>query len=157
MSHLADRYNRLCQAYVKLADQFQRLDIDHMTLRSKVVPLLRALKTYKAGVETLTQENLALEQELRAMTQKYEELKPLEVFLHPEFQQALWEAEEQLALVDQTLQEIDQNQDPGLSEADKQLLLEYHNDPTQFEALIQANWSNSANGVAAANRPLQSV
>jgi predicted nucleic acid-binding Zn-ribbon protein len=155
MSHLAERYNQLSHTYIKLADQFQKLDVDYMTLRSKVVPLLRALKSYKATVETLKQQNLDLEQELRTVTQKYEELKPFAAFLSPEFQQVLSEAEEQLALVDETLKEIDQDRDPGLSEADKSLLLEHQNDPSQFEALIQPNGYSSVR--VASDRALQAV
>jgi len=34
MSDLAERYARLCRVYVQLADRFQKLDVEHMTLRS---------------------------------------------------------------------------------------------------------------------------
>lgn len=137
MSHLTDRYTRLCHAYIKLSDKFQKLDVDHMTLRSKIVPLIQALKTYKQLIEDLSQEKQTLEEKLDQMTLKYEELKPLEIFLQPDFQAALCEAEEQMDLIDVTLDEMDSDRDPDLSNLDKELLTEYQNDPEQFSLLTQ--------------------
>jgi predicted nucleic acid-binding Zn-ribbon protein len=169
MSNIAERYTSLCRAYVKLSDRFQQLDVEHMTLKSKVVPLLKSLKTHKAAVERLQQENgqlvqdlqaltvkytdemsplqqenQALQQELQTVTAKYEALQPFESLLQPDMQAALAEAEEQILLVDETIEEIDQNGDPDLSPSEQQLLAEYWVAPDMFDSLEVA----SSNGVA---------
>jgi predicted nucleic acid-binding Zn-ribbon protein len=127
MNNIAERYTRLCNAYIQLADQFQKLDVEHMTLRGKMVPFLKALKAYKKLVEELQHEKFQLEQQLQDITAKYENLRSLEVLLQPEHQAALAEAEEQIELVAETLQEMERDQDPDLSEAERTLLSEYYN------------------------------
>ncbi len=131
-SNLAERYTRLCRAYVKLADKFQKLDVEHMTLRSKVVPLLKALKVQRQMVEQLQQEKTTLAAELQSTTSKYEALQHLEPLLQPDMQAALVEAEEQLALVDTTLVEMDCDRDPDLNDDDKQILNDYQQQPESF-------------------------
>jgi predicted nucleic acid-binding Zn-ribbon protein len=133
MSNIAERYTHLCRSYVKLSDQFQKLDVDHMTLKSKVVPLLKSLRTHQSVVSQLQQENLQLTQQLQQLMTQYEALKPLEIFLQPDLQAALSEAEEQALLVEQTLQEIAEDRDPDLSESEKALLAEYQQTPQAFE------------------------
>jgi predicted nucleic acid-binding Zn-ribbon protein len=200
MSNIAERYTSLCRAYVKLSDRFQQLDVEHMTLKTKVVPLLKSLKTHKAAVERLQkengqliqdlqvltvkhteemkpleqenqalrqelqvvtakyetlqpleQENQALRQELQVVTAKYETLQPFESLLQPDMQAALAEAEEQILLVDETIEEIDQNGDPDLNPAEQQLLAEYWVAPDLFEISEVV----ASNGVA--DRPLVGV
>jgi hypothetical protein len=56
----------------------------------------------------------------------------LEVLLQPETQAVLAEAEEQMSLVQETLLEIDQDSDPGMSEADKLLLEEYYSNSNEL-------------------------
>jgi len=138
MNHnLAERYMRLCRAYIKLADKFQKLDVEYMTLRGKVVPLLKALKTYQFAVDQLKQEKADLEEKLQAITLKYEELKPLEDLLHPDMQSTLSEAEGQIELVDTTLNEMEYELDPDLTDADKQLLRQYQSHPEEFEQILE--------------------
>lgn len=132
MSNIAERYIYLCRCYIELADKFQKLDVEHMTLKSKMVPVLKAMKTCKQTIEQLTQEKLELEQKLKAVTAHYEELKSFEVLLQPETQAVLAEAEEQMSLVQETLLEIDQDSDPGMSEADKLLLEEYYSNSSEL-------------------------
>jgi len=140
MSNIADRYIYLCRCYIELADKFQKLDIEHMTLKGKMVPILKAMKACKQTIEQLTQEKLELEQKLQTVTAQYEELKSFEVLLQPETQAVLAEAEEQMSLVQETLMEIDQDSDPSMSEADKLVLEEYYNGANEL------NWMNSNHG-----------
>lgn len=154
MDNLAERYVRLSRAYIKLADKFHKLDVEHMALRGKVAPLLRAVKAHRATIDQLSDENLALktqltelagtnqriqilEAQLESLTTQYHALQPLEALLQSEVQEALTEAEQQIELVEATVDEMDDDRDPDLSEADKQLLQEYENDPTQFTLLQQ--------------------
>jgi predicted nuclease with TOPRIM domain len=132
MSNIAERYIYLSHCYIELADKFQKLDVEHMTLKSKMVPVLKAMKTCKQTIEQLTQEKLELEQKLQAVTAQSEELKSFEVLLQPETQAVLAEAEEQMSLVQETLLEIDQDSDPGMSEADKLLLEEYYSNSNEL-------------------------
>ncbi len=132
-----DRYTQVCRAFVKLADKFQKLDVEHMTLKTKVVQILKLLKSYKELAEKLSQEKQGLEKELQSMMVKYEELKVFEVFLEPEFQALLSEAEEQLELVDETLKEIEDDRDPDLDDLDKELLVEYQISPESFGELLE--------------------
>jgi predicted nucleic acid-binding Zn-ribbon protein len=157
MSHLAKNITRLCHAYIKLSDKFQKLDVDYMTLRSKVVPLIKALKVYKQLVEQLSEERQLLKENLQEITQKYEELKPFEIFLEPEFQAILNEAEEQIDLVDTTLNEIESDRDPDLSDVEKALLLEYENDPDKFGALINITLLNPSENSSVQEKALQSM
>jgi chromosome segregation ATPase len=159
MSNIAERYTRLCRSYVQLSDKFQKLDVDHMTLRGKVAPLLKALQAHKHTVERLHHEKAALEVELQtvtthyetlkpliqekvmweatlqAVTAKYEILRPFEALLEPERQAALTEAEDQLGLVEETLQELAIDADPDLDAEAKQLLADYAANPQAFEAV----------------------
>ena len=127
-----ERYAQICRAFVKLADKFQQLDVEHMTLKTKVVPILKLLKKYQEATESLGQEKQALEEALQASTLQYERLKRFEVFLEPEFQALLQDAEAQLTLVDETLEEMADDRDPDLDALDKALLSEYQNQPDLF-------------------------
>lgn len=127
-----ERYTRICHAFVRLSDKFQKLDVEYMTLKSKVVQVLRLLKEYKATIETLNQEKQELAASLESMTLRYEKLKDFECFFEPDFQAMLNEAEEQLELIDETLQEIEADPDPDLNHLDKALLSEYRSCPDSF-------------------------
>ncbi|MBE9179011.1 hypothetical protein IQ268_10610 [Oculatella sp. LEGE 06141] len=145
MDNIAERYTRLCHAYVQLADQFQKLDVEHMSLRGKIIPFLKALKTYKQTVADLTEEKSRLEAELQAIASKYEALKPLEALIDAEHQAALAEAEEQLNLVAETLQEMEKERDPDLSEAERLLLAEYDSSDAEFSLAESVDESHHAN------------
>ncbi|NJL37544.1 MAG: DUF3450 domain-containing protein [Leptolyngbyaceae cyanobacterium SM1_4_3] len=137
MSNIAERYIYLCRCCIELADRFQKLDVEHMTLKGKMVPMLKAMKSYKHTIEQLSQEKLELEQKLQAVTAQYEALKPFEALLQLKTQAVLAEAEEQMNLVQQTIEEIEQETDPDMSEADKTLLKEYSEHSDEF------SWMNS--------------
>jgi chromosome segregation ATPase len=145
MENTANRYARLCHAYIQLAERFQKLDVEHMTLKSKLVPLLKAMQAYKHSMEGLKQEKADLEVELQTLAEKYEELKPFEDLLQPETLTKLFEAEEQLLLVEQTIQEMESESDPDLNEPDKLLLDQYEHEPEIF-LLAAANGSTETNG-----------
>jgi predicted nuclease with TOPRIM domain len=137
MTNLPERFARLCRGYTQLADRFHKLDVEHMTLRQKLVPLLMAFKSCKEMNESLHQEKMLLEAELGSLRSQYERLKPLEILLEPDFQQALAEAEEQIDLVNQTFLEQDVETDPDLSSAEKALVEAYaHSTTSDFQSLV---------------------
>lgn len=150
MNDLGTRYSQLCQAYTQLSDRFQKLDVEHMTLRRNVVSLLKAIKVYTQVVEQLKQDKLALEEQLKikdetftqdrksleeqlqAMTAMAEQLQALKILLEPELQASLEEAEEQIKLVDSTIEEMEGDRDPDLNPEEKTLLEEYCKNPSTF-------------------------
>jgi predicted nucleic acid-binding Zn-ribbon protein len=134
MTQTSDRYVRLCRAYVKLSDKFQKLDVEHMTLKSKVVPLLKALKAYKQLTQKLQQENHDLQTEISSLEKKYEALKALEALVTPEMEAELAEAEEQMEIVEETIQEMEADSSPDLTPEDKELLSQYECAPEEFTA-----------------------
>ncbi|MGB3494181.1 MAG: hypothetical protein WBA57_15735 [Elainellaceae cyanobacterium] len=130
--NLPASFEKLCRSYLKMADRFQQLDVEYMTLRGKVVPLLKQLKAYQQTIETLKQESGDLSAELETITAKYEELKPFEELLSPDLQGLFQEAEEQIDLVDETLKEMERDDDPDLSAEDKALVEAFRHDPNAF-------------------------
>ena len=149
MENIAGSFTTLCESYINLADRFQQLDVDHMTLKSKIIPLLKTLKDYKQAIATLQQENQTLQQEKQALqedlaatqetckilTTQNEALKVLEPLLTAEMTNLLTEATEQAALVNETIAEIDSNGDPDLSAEEKELLSMFYADPAGFAEL----------------------
>ncbi|MEM9163114.1 MAG: hypothetical protein AAGC54_08595 [Cyanobacteria bacterium P01_F01_bin.4] len=167
MKSTAERYNRLAEAYIKLSDNFHQLDVAHMTLKRKLVPVIKATKDYQSLTTQLKQDKTGLEQTVEALTDrqqrleealliqkaneaelsatiqtltdekttlladlsdfqtKYEALADFGDLLQADPQAILAEAEQQMELVEETLQEITLNSDPDLSEADKQLIETY--------------------------------
>jgi chromosome segregation ATPase len=69
-----DRYTHLAKAYTQLADKFQKLDVDHMTLKEKVIPVLKMAKAYKRCVEQLQQEKAALLSQVQMLSNSQNEL-----------------------------------------------------------------------------------
>lgn len=154
VNQMVERYTRLCRAYVSLSERFHQLDVEHMTLKGQVVPLLKTLKAQQAklkAVETekadlqvlLNQQTAQHRQELQQLTKTYEEqlqalsnhvteLQPLEQLLNSETNHELSIAEEQMELVETTFQEIDQDSSPDLSSEEKALLAAYQADPDAF-------------------------
>lgn len=164
VNQMVERYTRLCRAYVTLAERFHQLDVDHMTLKGQMVPLLKALKAHQAKLKAVEAEKTELQvtlqqqvqiqtlldqqeaqhrQELQQLTQTYEsklqalashvaELQPLEQLLNTETNHELSVAEEQIELVETTLQEMEQDSSPDLSGEEKSLLAAYQSDPQAF-------------------------
>ena len=140
MKSTVDRYKHLAESYIKLSDQFHQLDVEHMTLKQKVVPVLKALRKYQnltaqlkqdkaklvQTIQALTDEKLDLQATIATMQTKFEALADLEALLQPETQDLLTEAEQQIDLVEETLQEMALDSDPDLSQSDKQLLETYY-------------------------------
>lgn len=154
MNSLAERYMRLSQSYIYLAERFQTLDIEYMTLKSKILPLLKVLKDYRQTVEQLNHDKQLLEENLQKLTAKYQELQSLETLLSPEAQTSLAEAEVQMALIDKTLQKMEESHDPDLNEEDKLFLSEDYSTLTEpsveySEALQQRSFSPYAKESAA--------
>ena len=95
VNQMVERYTRLCRAYVSLSERFNQLDVDHMTLKGQMVPLLKALKAQQAKLRvvevektkwlhTMSQQEGRLQaalddqethhqQELQQLTKTYEE------------------------------------------------------------------------------------
>jgi predicted nuclease with TOPRIM domain len=152
MTDISKSFAKLCRSYVKLADKFQQLDVEYMTLKSKVVPVLKQLKSYQTTIEVLKQEKTDLKAELESVTAKYDELKVFEELLSPDMKALLDEASEQVDLVDETLFEMEQDDDPDLSEADKMMLQAFRENPDAFnlpeiESVLQNGNVNGYSGV----------
>ncbi len=164
-NQMVERYTRLSRAYVKLAERFNQLDVEHMTLKSQVIPLLQALKAQQARIEKLLADQQKLQQaleqktvdhrqELEALSQTYEdrlsslnhdieELKPLENLFTSQVYEDLITAEEQMDLVETTLQEMAEDSSPDLSDEEKALLAAYQADPQLFLGASVSNNSDS--------------
>lgn len=163
-TQMVERYTRLCRAYVNLAERFHQLDVDHMTLKGQVVPLLKAIKAKQVRLGQLEAENAQLHhrlrqqadqhqqaqqalresynQQIQALTHRLDDFKPLEQLFTPEVCQELAVAEEQLELVEATFDEMAQDGDPDLSTEEKALLAAYRADPSAFlAATTPAPWS----------------
>ncbi len=144
MDNLSQRYLRLCQAYSQLAERYTKLDIDHMTLRERLVPFLMAFKYYKQLAEQLSAEKLAMQQELNDLRDRYQLLASQNngVPANDELLAALSEAEEQMSLIEETLQEQEADLDPNLLPIEKQLLEEYTAGAGDFQALLPQSSSS---------------
>lgn len=167
MKSIAERYNGLAGAYVKLSDKFHQLDVAHMNLKEKLLPAVTAIKSYRSlvnqlqqdkselertiqtlterqqrleenqltlqakevelsmTVNTLTKENTDLQANLKEFQTKFDAVADFESLLESEPQAILAEAEQQMELVEETLQEIALNSDPDLSQEEQQLVEAY--------------------------------
>ena len=154
MENIVDSFAHLCDSYITLADRFQQLDVEHMMLKGKVIPVLKALKSYQQAIAQLQAEKISLQQELAdakeecvTLAAKNDALKALEPLLSDEMAALLTSAEEQAALVNETMAEIDANNDPDLSEEEKSLLTVFYNDPERFASLYSQP-SSANNGTS---------
>ncbi|XFA73168.1 hypothetical protein RYO59_001406 [Thermosynechococcaceae cyanobacterium Okahandja] len=148
MDNLSQRYLRLCQAYSQLAERYTKLDIDHMTLRERLVPFLMAFKYYKQMADQLSAEKLALQQELNELRDRYQVLASQAdgAPANEELLAALAEAEGQMNLIEETLREQDADLDPNLLPIEKQLLEEYTTGVGEFQALLPHSTSSYSEG-----------
>ncbi|MEM9215081.1 MAG: hypothetical protein AAGD25_12130 [Cyanobacteria bacterium P01_F01_bin.150] len=142
MENIADSFANLCDSYITLADRFNQLDVEHMTLKEKVVPLLKTLKSYQQAIVTLQSEKQVLQQKLqgtqeecKVLAAKNDSLKVLEPLLKDEVITLLADATEQAALVKETISEMDSNHAPDLNEDEKSLLSIFYSDPERFSAI----------------------
>lgn len=137
MDNLSQRYLNLCQAYVQLADRYNNLDVEQMTLREKLVPFLMAFKYYKRLSEQLTNEKRTLEAEVMELRDRCQQMEGQsgqgadEALLA-----ALAEAEEQIALMEDTFAEQATDSDPSLLPVEKELLAEYVAGSSEFQSLL---------------------
>ncbi len=157
MKSTVDRYKRLAESYIKLSDQFHQLDVEHMTLKQKVVPVLKALRKYQnltaqlkqdkaklvQTIQALTDEKLDLQATIATMQTKFEALADLEALLQPQTQDLLTEAEQQIDLVEETLQEMALDSDPDLSQSDKQLLETYYQNTEEHLVVLDGEGLSS--------------
>lgn len=181
MKSTSERYNSLAGAYIKLSDEFHQLDVAHMNLKQKLLPAIKAIKTYQSLTHQIQQENAKLEQIIQTLTErqqhlekeqltlkakeaeqsitintltdektnlqvaleefqtKYDALADFESLLHPEPQAVLAEAEQQMALVEETLQEIALNSDPDLSKDEQQLIEAYQDEDESLFISMDSN------------------
>jgi septal ring factor EnvC (AmiA/AmiB activator) len=61
VNQMVERYTRLCRAYVNLSERFHQLDVEHMTLKGQMVPLLKALKAHQVKLRTVEAEKASLQ------------------------------------------------------------------------------------------------
>jgi chromosome segregation ATPase len=156
-SQLVERYTRLSRAYLKLTERFNQLDVEHMKLKGKIVPLLKSLENSQNRVTVLEGDCESLQDELKqqeerhkseiqslilsyeeridSLNQQVSELKPLEALFSQEARDTLAEAEAQIDLMETTFAEMEEDSSPDLSREDKSLLDYYLSTPSEF--LIQ--------------------
>lgn len=101
-----------------LTERQKHLEDNQLTLQAKEIELSMA-------VNTLTKENTELQTALQDFQTKYEVVAGFESLLESEPQAMLTEAEQQMELVEETLQEIALNSDPDLSQEEKELIEAY--------------------------------
>lgn len=112
---------KLEQTIQTLTDQQQRLEEDQRTLKAKEVE-------QSIIINMLTDEKTNLQAALEEFQTKYDALADFESLLQSGPQAVLTEAEQQMALVEETLQEIALNSDPDLSENKQQLIEAYQDE-----------------------------
>ncbi|NJL45620.1 MAG: hypothetical protein HC922_07575 [Leptolyngbyaceae cyanobacterium SM2_3_12] len=154
MNQMVERYTRLCRAYVTLSERFHQLDVDHMTLKGQMIPLLKALKAHQTRLKASEAAQATLQaaldnqavqhrQDMQNLTSTYEdrlqalahqvaELQTLERLLHDDAYRELTVAEEQMELVETTFQEMELDSSPDLSEPEQALLAAYRSNPAAF-------------------------
>ena len=101
-----------------LTERQKHLEDNQLILQAKEIELSMA-------VNTLTKENTDLQTALQDFQTKYEVVAGFESLLESEPQTMLVEAEQQMELVEETLQEIALNSDPDLSQEEKELIEAY--------------------------------
>ncbi len=90
-----------------------------------------------ATIQTLSEEKVSLEAELLAVQAKYDAVAEFEVLIQPDPEAILATAEQQMELVEETLNEMIANSDPDLSEVDKQLIEIYQSEFEDFTAVVE--------------------
>lgn len=112
---------KLEQTIQTLTEQQQRLEKDQRTLKAKEVE-------QSIIINALTDEKTNLQAALEEFQAKYDALADFESLLQSGPQAVLVEAEQQMVLVEETLQEIALNSDPDLSEKEQQLIEAYQDE-----------------------------
>lgn len=190
MKSIAERYNGLAGAYVNLSDKFHQLDVAHMNLKEKLLPAVKAIKSYRSlvnqlqqdkselertiqtlterqqrleenqltlqakevelsmTVNTLTQENTDLQADLKEFQTKFDAIADFESLLGSEPQAILAEAEQQMELVEETLQEIALNSDPDLSQEEQQLVEAYQKESESLLVSMELSQEKNSQDVA---------
>ncbi|BDM79396.1 hypothetical protein [Acaryochloris marina] len=113
-----------------LTERQQHLEDNQLTLQAKEIELSMA-------VNTLTKENTELQTALQDFQTKYEVVADFEFLLESEPQAMLTEAEQQMELVEETLQEIALNSDPDLSQEEKELIEAYQKETESLFASME--------------------
>ncbi|MFQ4137946.1 hypothetical protein PGN35_016650 [Nodosilinea sp. PGN35] len=97
VNQMVERYTRLCRAYITLSERFNQLDVDHMTLKGQMVPLLKALKAHQAQLHTVEREKAELQTSLEAQEMRLQAaLEQQEAQHRQELQQLTTTYEEKL-------------------------------------------------------------
>lgn len=113
-----------------LTERQKHLEDNQLTLQAKEIELSMA-------VNTLTKENTDLQTALQGFQTKYEVVAGFESLLESEPQAMLVEAEQQMELVEETLQEIALNSDPDLSQEEKELIEAYQKESDSLFASME--------------------
>lgn len=107
VNQMVERYTRLCRAYITLSERFNQLDVDHMTLKGQMVPLLKALKEHQAKLRTAEVEKAELQAALTRQEARLQEtLDEQETQHQQELQQLTKTYEEKLQALDSHVAEL---------------------------------------------------
>ncbi len=121
-----------------LTERQRQLEESQRSLQAKEVEL-------ETKVSTLTAEKSDLSSALLTLQEKYDAIADLEYLLQSKPRSVLIEAEEQMALVEETLYEISLNSDPDLSEEEQQLVAVFESENDSF--LFSEPLSNNINSL----------
>lgn len=128
---------RLKQQKAELEVELEALTRSQVDLMAMVANQQETEVELSAIIQTLGEEKSSLEVELVALQAKYDAVAEFEALIQPEPESILATAEQQMELVEETLNEMIANSDPDLTEVDKQLIALYQSEFEDFTAVVE--------------------
>ena len=128
---------RLKQQKAELEVELEALTKSQVELMGIVADQQESEVELSAIVQTLGEEKASLESELLAVQAKYDAVAEFEILTQPDPEASLATAEQQMALVEETLNEMIANSDPDLSEVDQQLIALYQSEFEDFTEVVE--------------------
>ena len=141
---------RLKQQKAELEGELEALTKSQVDLMAMVAEQQEQGAQLSGTVQTLREEKASLEAELLAVQVKYDAVAEFEVLIQPDPEAMLTVAEQQMALVEETLHEMVANRDPDLSETDQRLIEIYQSEFEDFAAVVEEEEPGSVEQLAIA-------
>lgn len=128
---------RLKQQKLEVEQELEALTKSQVELMAMVADQQEEAAKLSEANQALSEEKVSLAAELSAVQAKYEAVAEFEVLIQPDPEDMLTVAEQQMALVEETLQEMVANSAPDLSEAEQQLVALYQSEFAAFTAVLE--------------------
>ena len=141
---------RLKQQKLEMEQELAALTKSQVEMMAMVAEQQEQGAQLSATIQTLSEEKASLEAELLAVQAKYEAVAEFEVLIQPDPEAMLTVAEQQMALVEETLHEMVANRDPDLSETDQRLIEIYQSEFEDFAAVVEEEEPGSVEQLAIA-------